>query len=203
MTPTHRQYAPVARPGRHLHLLIFAARDGDQAAAATLTQSAYPTVVQIASHFSLPGHDRADMISIGLIGLTKAIQRFDPNRGATWATYMALSVRRELITSLQKHHDHYALNLDTATIEDTLPTAPPSDPAIATTSDHNARVALARLLAALSPKERTVFQAWCVNRTPWTALATHLGCTYKSIDNTLSRIRRKAKRLGIDKLTHS
>lgn len=50
----------------------------------------------------LPGSvDREDLISAGILGLIKAVDRFDPNRGVKFETYATTVVRGEVMESLR------------------------------------------------------------------------------------------------------
>lgn len=50
----------------------------------------------------LPAHvDRDDLISAGLIGLIRAVDRYDPTRGASFATYATLLVRGAVLDELR------------------------------------------------------------------------------------------------------
>jgi len=45
--------------------------------------------------------DREDLISAGIIGLIKAVDRFDPTRGVKFATYASTVIRGEVMESLR------------------------------------------------------------------------------------------------------
>jgi len=50
----------------------------------------------------LPSHvDREDLISAGILGLIKAVDRFDPSRGVKFETYATTVVRGEIMESLR------------------------------------------------------------------------------------------------------
>lgn len=52
---------------------------------------------------SLPAHvDRDDLLSAGLIGLIRAVDRYDPTRGASFATYATLLARGAILDELRR-----------------------------------------------------------------------------------------------------
>ena len=46
--------------------------------------------------------DRQDLVSIGLVGLIKAVDRFNPQRGVKFATYASCLIRGEIMESLRE-----------------------------------------------------------------------------------------------------
>jgi len=52
---------------------------------------------------SLPAHvDRDDLLSAGLIGLIRAVDRYDPAKGASFATYATLLARGAILDELRR-----------------------------------------------------------------------------------------------------
>ena len=64
-------------------------RAGDQAAGSALVQACLPFVMTIAFEYRRWGLPAEDIIQEGNIGLLKAAERFDPDRGCRLATYAA------------------------------------------------------------------------------------------------------------------
>src|SRR5690606_90843 len=58
-------------------------------------------VAHIVKKFDNTGEDTDDLISIGTIGLIKAINTFDPNRNARLATYAARCIENEILMHLR------------------------------------------------------------------------------------------------------
>jgi len=58
-------------------------------------------VAHITKKFDGTGEDNDDMISIGTIGLIKAINTFDPNKGTKLATYAARCIENEILMHLR------------------------------------------------------------------------------------------------------
>ena len=75
-------------------------KGGDTNARNEMIQSYLRLVVTIAQDYVNLGLPLADLISEGTIGLTKAVERFDPARGATLGIYAAWWIKRSIKTAL-------------------------------------------------------------------------------------------------------
>lgn len=70
---------------------------GDEAARNVLTERNLRLVAHIVKKFDGTGEDLDDLISIGTIGLIKAINTFNPGRKTRLATYAARCIENEII----------------------------------------------------------------------------------------------------------
>lgn len=60
-----------------------------------------PLVVSIALKFRpIPPNDTDDLVSVGMIGLIKAIRSFDPSRGFQFSTHASTIIRNEILREL-------------------------------------------------------------------------------------------------------
>jgi len=75
-------------------------KDGDADARDEMIQSNLRLVVTIAQDYVNLGLALADLISEGTIGLTKAVERFDPAKGARLSTYAAWLIKQSIKTAL-------------------------------------------------------------------------------------------------------
>ena len=73
---------------------------GDTTARNEMIQSYLRLVITIAQDYLNLGLPLADLISEGTIGLTKAVKRFDPAKGAKLGTYAALWIKQSIIAGL-------------------------------------------------------------------------------------------------------
>ncbi len=71
-------------------------RAGDQRAGRSLVEACLPFVMTIAFEYRRWGIPSEDIIQEGNIGLLKAAQRFDPERGCRLVTYAAYWIRAEI-----------------------------------------------------------------------------------------------------------
>lgn len=88
-------------------------REGDDAARRKLVEHNLRLVAHIARKYTVPGHDADDLISIGTIGLIKAVGTFKPDTGATLSTYASRCIENEILMCLrasQKRKNDVSLN---------------------------------------------------------------------------------------------
>jgi len=73
---------------------------GDEEARSQMIQANLRLVVKIAQNYTGLGMPLLDLISEGNIGLMKAVERFDPDRGAKLSTYAAWWIKQSIKRSL-------------------------------------------------------------------------------------------------------
>ena len=79
-----------------------ALRAGDAAAREKLIRHNLRLVAHIVKkYYALPG-DQEDLVSIGTIGLMKAVRTFDPNKNIKLATYASRCIENEILMHLRK-----------------------------------------------------------------------------------------------------
>ncbi|MHB1125396.1 MAG: RNA polymerase sporulation sigma factor SigK [Bacillota bacterium] len=76
-------------------------RQGDEEARNVLIEHNLRLVAHITKKFEGTGEDNDDLISIGTIGLIKAINTFDPEKGTKLATYAARCIENEILMHLR------------------------------------------------------------------------------------------------------
>ncbi len=77
-------------------------REGDESVRQTLIERNLRLVVYIARKFDNSGVNIEDLVSIGSIGLIKAVNTFDPNRGIKLATYASKCIQNEILMFLRR-----------------------------------------------------------------------------------------------------
>ena len=75
---------------------------GDESAREPLITHNLRLVVYIAKKFESPGANVEDLISIGTIGLIKAVNTFSPDRNIKLATYASRCIENEILMFLRK-----------------------------------------------------------------------------------------------------
>lgn len=76
---------------------------GDMAVKATLIEHNLRLVVYIAKKFENTGINIEDLVSIGTIGLIKAVNTFDPQKNIKLATYASRCIENEILMYLRRN----------------------------------------------------------------------------------------------------
>lgn len=79
--------------------LLMKKEKGDEGARNTLIERNLRLVAHIVKKFDNTGEDSEDLISIGVIGLIKAINTFNPHKNTRLATYAARCIENEISLS--------------------------------------------------------------------------------------------------------
>ncbi|MBQ6894536.1 MAG: RNA polymerase sporulation sigma factor SigK [Clostridia bacterium] len=77
-------------------------KNGDSEAKNKLIEHNLRLVAHIAKKYSLKGYDNDDMISIGTIGLIKAVTSYNPEKNVSLATYSARCIENEILMTLRQ-----------------------------------------------------------------------------------------------------
>jgi RNA polymerase sporulation-specific sigma factor len=81
-------------------------KEGDMTARNLLIEHNLRLVAHIAKKYQAPEHDMEDLISIGIIGLIKAVMTFDSEKNSKLATYAARCIENELLMMLRSRKKH-------------------------------------------------------------------------------------------------
>ncbi|MDR1548626.1 MAG: RNA polymerase sporulation sigma factor SigK [Hungatella sp.] len=76
-------------------------QEGDREARATLIERNMRLVAHVAKKYQNTDYDMEDLLSVGTIGLIKAVNTFHPDRGSRLATYAAKCVENEILMLLR------------------------------------------------------------------------------------------------------
>ncbi|RIV28806.1 sigma-70 family RNA polymerase sigma factor [Alicyclobacillaceae bacterium I2511] len=74
---------------------------GDRSAYQALIEHNLRLVAHVAKKFDSSGIDHDDLISIGTVGLIKAVDTFQPTKGTKFATYAARCIQNEILMQLR------------------------------------------------------------------------------------------------------
>ena len=84
------------------------ARAGDEKARSILIERNLRLVAHIAKKYSFSGYDSDDIISVGTIGLIKAIDTYNPESCARFATYAVKCLQNEILMYFRSQKKHLA-----------------------------------------------------------------------------------------------
>lgn len=90
---------PLSKDEEEYYLSL--CKNGDISARNTLVEYNLRLVAHIVKKYQAPNRSTEDMISIGTIGLIKAIDTFDNKKGSRLATYAARCIENELLMRLR------------------------------------------------------------------------------------------------------
>ena len=90
-------FPPPLSAARERELLGLWRHTGDKAARAALIEHNLRLVAHIMKKYYAAESDQEDLISIGTIGLIKAVDSFDPDKGTRLATYAARCIENEIL----------------------------------------------------------------------------------------------------------
>ena len=78
-------------------------KEGDQEARRLLIEHNMRLVAHVVKKYQSTDYDTEDLLSVGTIGLIKAVNTFKPDRGSRLATYAAKCVENEILMLLRSH----------------------------------------------------------------------------------------------------
>lgn len=81
--------------------LLLRMADGDQEARNQLIEHNLRLVSHIARKYTVPGYGQDDLISIGIIGLIKAVNSYKAGSGTALGTYAARCIENEILMTLR------------------------------------------------------------------------------------------------------
>lgn len=184
--------------------LVLLAQKGDEQAAEQVLTLFRPLAQSLAGRFFVPSYEPEDVCQIALMGLWRAVQCFDPQRKAGFATFAHVCIRRQILSEL-KRAQRWVLPVvslsetgDEQSWLEQLPDPSP-DPLEILTEREVSRGQYEFLATRLSPLETQVVALYQQQLT-YHEIAQRLGCSPKAVDNALARIRRKARRCASDGL---
>ncbi len=176
-------------------LLITKAKAGDTSALTQLIQKYSELVLQKAKSFNcLRGIDSDDLYQEGMLGLWVAVYSFDVSRRVKFKTYAMSVVTNNMISAIRETQKskHRALNssISFEDNQDLLSTSPTPEELVINTEEYD-RVA-SFIKSGLTDLEKNVLKLSLLEMS-YSEIAEKLGCSEKSVDNALQRIRKKIR----------
>lgn len=168
-------------------------QNGDEEAGDRLLEKYKPLVLRFSRARFIPGGDRDDLIQEGMIGLYKAMRDFREGRGASFSTFAALCVDRQILRAIEAsgREKNRALNDAvgfTGDEEEGRGFDVSPEQILIEREEEEER--LRQLRSRLSPLESQVLDLF-LDGMDYKEIAAKLGKSPKSVDNALQRIRKK------------
>jgi RNA polymerase sigma-B factor len=91
-----RSHAVQARAREDRRLFLRFHRNGDIAAREELAARFMPLARQVARRYRRPGQPLEDLVQVAALGLVKAIDRYDPDRGTAFSSYAVPTMSGEI-----------------------------------------------------------------------------------------------------------
>lgn len=170
--------------------LLSAAGKGDLAAQNRIILLLTPLLERLAARYFIIGGDKEDLLQESRIGLHKAIQSYDPEKGRDFVAYAKICIHNHIISAINEAQaqKHAALNksvdIDSAAL---FSYDSPMDVII---NREQLDSILSRMQTQLSKLERQVLCLYLDGQS-YRKIASLLQITEKSVSNALCRIRSK------------
>ncbi len=177
--------------------LISASREGKNEAVDQLLERYKPLVLKLSRARFIAGGERDDLIQEGMIGLYKAVRDYDPDRTASFATFAALCIDRQMLNAIDasRREKNLPLNNSVGLTDEELEQAVrqiTESPEKIVIEQEMTDEKIAWLRENLSPLEKKVLGLY-ISGLDYREIAAVLGKPPKSVDNALQRIRRKSR----------
>lgn len=166
-------------------------RRGDEAAMAAAIARMMPAIRRSAAFCAGPGMEFEDAVQEGIIGLFRAIQTYDPGRGASFETYAGVCALNAQIAAARsaRSKKHGPLN-DSVPLEESGTAQSPEELAIAAERYQQIVREMEVRLSELERQVLALYLAGCSAR----QIGQRLGRDEKTAENAMGRVRRKLRR---------
>lgn len=186
--------------------LISQVKSGKSNAESVLLERYKDLVVKIARSYFIVGGEMEDIVQEGMIGLYKAIKRYDDKKNASFKTFAITCIKHQIQTAIKRANTKKNAPLsnsvslqsfsDNSDEEDFLPVSlifqvSPDEKVI---NKERYKRLLEEIKKMLSEKEMQVLRLYLKGYT-YKEIGEILKMPYKSIDNSLSRIKTKLRSL--------
>ena len=169
-----------------LSMQIEQARNGDEQAIAGLIARQMPQIRSLAAKAVRPGLDFDDAVQEGIIGLFSALETFDAQKGAAFATYANVCVQNAIVSAVRAagRSKHAPLNYT-----ETESTPGPEELVMQSERYTQTMQSIDTRLSALEKQVLALF----LDGNSYSAIAKRLNVSEKAVDNALQRVRAKLK----------
>lgn len=178
--------------------LVSSAKNGDTAAVTELVCRYLSLIRRKADSYTSSVDDRDDLIQEGLIGLLKAVDLYDSEKGASFKTYCYICVQSKMLSYLEKrfNNKHQAMYnyLPLDEFNACFANSQNDDPFSIIAAQEGSELLMAKTKTLLSSLEQEVLSLY-LGGLSYEEIASQLALTGKAVDNALQRVRRKLRRI--------
>lgn len=134
-----------------------------------------------------------DLFSIGLIGIAKAVNTFNPDKGVKFSTYAAPIIRNEILMTLRKKRIFPAFSLDDTYLMDSGNEVTYGE-MIADKKRFEEEVETATIVNLLTEKERKILYLYAVEGLSQGEIAKIIGVSQSLVSRILKKIQKKLEK---------
>ncbi len=177
--------------------LAVKAAEGDDKAMAELIGQIMPVACAKASllNFGKSRISDEDLVQEGMLGFLESVKRFDISKGVSFATFASRCIENRIKSALRSNFNSGNAALSGAVSFDDSPDIPGGEDPVKFTEDSEQMSKIREISRErLSEFEQSVLELR-MQGDSYARTAQALGCSEKSVDNALQRIRRKLKDL--------
>lgn len=182
--------------------LIEIYRGGDSGACSYICEKFKPLVLKNAKPLFMAGAETEDLIQEGMIGLFSAIGDYDISSEVTFFHFANICIRNHMLKAVESSNrkknaplnSYISIYQNDEDSEGTEIFTAGKNPEEIIIEAENATNLVDDMMEVLSPMEKRVFDLY-LQGLNYKEIAAQMGKSDKSIDNTLTRIKAKAKRI--------
>lgn len=182
--------------------IVKKAQGGDQEAVSQILDKYKGFVIMNSRKFFLNGADREDLQQEGMIGLIKAIRRYDDGRNASFSTFASICIRRQIITAVKSSNTGKNKVLNTAVnafyegeefnLSHSKKSSNLQNPENIFLGKEKVEGLKKYLYLSLSKMEKEIFEFMLLGN-DYIEIAEKTGRKVKAVDNAIQRIKKKVK----------
>lgn len=174
--------------------LMVRLRDGELDIMEYLLNKYKPLVKKQARTMYLIGGETDDLIQEGMIGLFKAIQKYNPKEESSFFSFAELCITRQMYTAIQASNRMKHAPLNTyVSLEQELPLLLEQNPEDLLIDQENLEDCYGQIDKCLSNLEKLVLELYLEGKT-YGQIAKIIGKNEKAVDNSIQRVKKKLEK---------
>ncbi len=184
------------------NLILEKAQSGDKRAETELLLHYMPYVKKVASSYSLAGGDSDDVVQSGMIGLSRAVKKYDKAKHASFKTFATTCIKHSILDEIKRAQTQKNSPLnDSVSIEDESNHSvfKSLNSAKANVESEIIDQEMTKLFFdaidnTLQSDEKAVFDLY-LSSMPYKEISKTLDMSMKRVDNTIYQAKKKIKKI--------